>query len=183
MKSDIWSKDNGLGNKRHVKDIRNSVFRRAAVCVLSVLLLFTLPVYTYATSDPSSSNSVEETKKKLQELKQQRDATQAILNSQQSGIADLEAGRNALQADLALLEAELSDVSSNIASINEQIQAKEAVIEETQKLLERSISVIMYSLFSNKKRIRCFIDSYCVSRIPVASSSSFCVSSITASLA
>lgn len=132
----------------------SGISKRVTACVLAVFLLFSLPVYTYATSDPSSSNSVEETKKKLQELRQKRDETQAVLNSQQSGIANLEAGQNALKADLELLEAELAGVSSNITSINEQIQAKEQVIEETQALLDAATEVREEQYESMKQRIR-----------------------------
>lgn len=139
---------------RNTKGILKRVANRVCIAMVAVSLLFSIPVYTYATSDPDSSASVEETKKKLQELKQKRDETQAVLNNQNSGIANLQAGKNALQADLNLLEAELADVSASITSINEQIQSKEQVIEETQKLLDAATDMREEQYEAMKQRIR-----------------------------
>ena len=94
--------------------------RKAAVRLVSVLMLVLMTVTVYAT---------EETRQQLDAAQQERNETESRLEQTEENIEALNEQQNSLQGTLSTLNAELSQVSSNLSDLEEKIAAKETEID------------------------------------------------------
>ena len=94
--------------------------RKAAVRLVSVLMLVLMTVTVYAT---------EETRQQLDAAQQERNETESRLEQTEENIAALNEQQDSLQGTLTTLNTELSQVSNNLSDLEEKIAAKEAEID------------------------------------------------------
>ena len=126
--------------------------RKAAVRLMSVLMLVLMTVTVYAT---------EETRQQLDAAQQEKKDTESKLDATEANIAALNEQQNSLQGTLANLNTELSQVSSNLSDLEDKIAAKEAEIDamnanilQVQEDIEEAIRLKDEHYETMKKQIK-----------------------------
>lgn len=126
------------------QDIRR--FVRAvimAACVLFLLRAF----HAYSVAS-------EETRRKLQEAKDQKEQTEGALSGVQENISDLNEEKDTLQGELHRLNTELSKVGDNLAQIEFDINTTQDNIDVTRQNLEEAYYTEVNQYAAMKKRVQ-----------------------------
>jgi len=109
---------------------------------------------TTATISISAFAGIDETKKALEDAKQQRDATQSELDETKEDISEMNEAKASLQTELNSLNDQLTEVSDNLTELEGQIEEKEAEIATTKANLEEAQNTATQQYESMKKRIQ-----------------------------
>lgn len=121
---------------------------------LKQIIAVGIVIITTATISISAYAGINETKKALEDAKQQRDENQSELDETKENISEMNEAKQSLQSELNTLNTQLTEVSNNLASLEEQIDAKEREIETTQNNLEQAKQTEEEQYESMKKRIQ-----------------------------
>ena len=118
------------------------------------IIAVAIVVITTATISISAYAGINETKKALEDAKQQRDATQSELDETKENISEMTEAKESLQSELNTLNSQLTEVSNTLASLEEQIETKESEIETTKSNLETAKQTEEDQYEAMKKRIQ-----------------------------
>lgn len=126
--------------------------RKAAVCMVMVLLLGLTTVTVQAT---------EETRQQIEAAEEEKKNTESMLEQTEQNIDALNQQKDSLQGTLTTLNTELSQVSNNLSDLEAKIAAKEAEIEtmndnilQVQNELEEAIRLKDEQYETMKKQIK-----------------------------
>lgn len=126
--------------------------RKAAVCMVMVLLLGLTTVTVQAT---------EETRQQIEAAEEEKKNTESMLEQTEQNIDALNQQKDSLQGTLTTLNTELSQVSNNLSDLEAKIAAKEAEIEtmndnilQVQAELEEAIYLKDEQYETMKKQIK-----------------------------
>lgn len=133
--------EGSLDARRRIRHILRVLF--FAGCVFVLVRAFT--GNTFAT---------EETRKKLQEAKDQKEQTESTLSGVQENITDLNEEKDTLQGELSRLNKELTEVSDNLAQIEFDIGTTQDSIEVTRQNLEEARNTEASQYAAMKKRVQ-----------------------------
>ena len=126
------------------RDIRNGI--RFGIAILSAgLALCAFHLYGVAS---------EETRRKLQEAKDQKQQTEGALSGVQENISDLNEEKDSLQGELHRLNNELSKVGDNLAQIEFDINTTQDNIDVTRQNLEEAYHTEVSQYAAMKKRVQ-----------------------------
>ena len=98
--------------------------RRAAACLVLVLLCGVMPLSVQAT---------EETRQQIRKAEEQREETEGKLDETEDKLEGLNEQHSSLQGALSTLNTELTQVSNNLNELEEQIAEKEEEIDDLEK--------------------------------------------------
>lgn len=98
--------------------------RRAAACLVLVLLCGVMPLSVQAT---------EETRQQIRKAEEQREETEGKLDETEEKLEGLNEQHSSLQGALSTLNTELTQVSNNLNELEEQIAEKEEEIDDLEK--------------------------------------------------
>ena len=98
--------------------------RRAAACLVLVLLCGLMPLSVQAT---------EETRRQIREAEQQHEETEEKLDETEENLKGLNEQHSSLQGTLSTLNTELTQVSNNLNELEGQIAEKEEEIDDLEK--------------------------------------------------
>ena len=98
--------------------------RRAAACLVLVLLCGVMPLSVQAT---------EETRQQIRKAEEQREETEGKLDETEEKLEGLNEQHSSLRGALSTLNTELTQVSNNLNELEEQIAEKEEEIDDLEK--------------------------------------------------
>ena len=119
--------------------------RRLIAGILALVMLTVPKLGADATSD---------TREKLENAKEEREATENLKNAQEENISNMEEVQSGLEGELGSLNSQLAEVSSNLEEIENNIIAKNEEIETTQAELEEAKATEERQYLCLKKRIQ-----------------------------
>lgn len=134
--------------------------RLCSIC----LVFLTVGSLFFVSSPALSVRASQETRRKLQEAQQKRDATKNELSNKRKQVDGLNQQKKSLQNNLNSLNAQLQEVSDNVEALEGQITQKNSEIEETSASLEMAKQEVDQQYASMKQRMRFLFESerFCV---------------------
>ncbi len=119
--------------------------RRLIAGILALVMLTVPKLGADATSD---------TREKLENAKEEREATENLKNAQEENISNMEEVQSGLEGELGSLNSQLAEVSSNLEEIENNIIAKNDEIETAQEELAEAKATEERQYLCLKKRIQ-----------------------------
>lgn len=132
---------------------KNTQKSRAALMVVSVVLICVLAIWTVGTLRGAleplrasaisissiTTDSIREKEDQIAQAEKEREKLQSGLSNLQKIKKELEAERSNLKNYIAKLDANLAEIEANIADLNEKISVKEGEIAQTQAELDEAL--------------------------------------------
>ena len=125
--------------------------RLCSIC----LVFLTVGSLFFVSSPALSVRASQETRRKLQEAQQKRDATKNELSNKRKQVDGLSQQKKSLQNNLNSLNAQLQEVSDNVEALEGQITQKNSEIEETGASLEMAKQEVDQQYASMKRALLC----------------------------
>ena len=119
--------------------------RRLIAGILALVMLTVPKLGADATSD---------TREKLENAKEEREATENLKNAQEENISNMEEVQSGLEGELGSLNSQLAEVSSNLEEFENNIIAKNDEIETAQEELAEAKATEERQYLCLKKRIQ-----------------------------
>ncbi len=127
--------------------VRETGKKRIAAVMAAVLLVCFLPLTAYA-------NKISDLEKEINERKEEKEKTEAAIDSTKDELEDLNEAAEGLKGKLNNLNSELTAVSNNLAELEQKIVNKNEEIETTEKELEEAWEKEGVQYEAMKKRIQ-----------------------------
>ncbi len=133
-------------------------FKRA-IRVMALCVVTSICIRFAAVNVPYKAYATSETRKALDDAKEERENLQNELDEKNEDISDLKSEQSDLKSELSDLNSQLTDVSDNLAQIESDMDAKEAEIEETKAQLEAAMQTEADQYAAMKKRVQFIYES------------------------
>jgi len=128
--------------------------RKKRVITAISLAVITGLVCLFSHWSPTVVRATEETRKKLQDAKEQKEQTEGELESVNDNIDSMENTVSNLQQELNSLNNELSNISNNLSELESQIASTNETIAQTQAEIDEAKSVEAAQYAAMKKRVK-----------------------------
>ena len=118
------------------KTLRNKIIKIALIATMAVSVTVAPIMHTYLTPTVSAASSLDELQEKQNEIEQQKEETNAKLESLKADQAQQQEYKNALDEQLANVKQEKYVIQERINVLDAQITEKQAAIEDKQKEID-----------------------------------------------